>query len=669
MLRPLFVCLSATLLATAVAAAAETVVEHDFLTIGEPSGSQTVTYADDGSLSVEFHFNDRGRGPQTRSIVRLDANGLPVLLHTTGVNYYKAQVDEQFSQVEGTARWRSTVEQGEQKVAGPAVYVPSNSFPEYTAILARALLAQPERRLALLPAGEANIREVESITLDDVERSQITLYAITGLGSMPEYLWLNQAGELYGADYNWFGVTPKGQGASIAQLKERQQAAQDRYLTDVAQRLREPLEGLVAIVNARLFDAQNARVLPQASVFLQDGVISAVYEQSVMAPEEATVIDADGMLLMPALWDMHGHIGASDYLNYLAAGVTNVRDMANDPDYVLRTRREAAHGRIAAPDIYPMGFIDRRGEFAAPTGMLAATLEEAIEFVDYYARRGFHGIKLYSSIDPAWVAPIAERAHSLDLTVLGHIPSGMTAADAIRAGFDEVTHVNMILLNFLNGAQIDTRTPQRFIVPTREAGELDPWSAEVSDFIQLMRTHGVAHDPTYSLFMQMFTNTPGEVSSLATPFIDHLPPTLARSMVSEPGFNEGIEVEGRATAQMTRALIRRLHDAGIRLLPGTDWGPAGFAVIRDMMYLAEAGIPPADVLRAATLGAAEHMGVDQQLGSVSKGKRAHLVLVPGDPLSDLSALYGARYVIKDQAIYRPADLLREAGFLPFGDAR
>ena len=333
----------------------------------------------------------------------------------------------------------------------------------------------------------------------------------------------------------------------------------------------------------------------------------------------------------------------------------------------MRTRREAASGSIAAPDIYPMGFIDKRGKFAAPTGMLADTLEEAMGFVDYYARRGFHGIKLYSSIDPAWVAPLAEHAHDLGLTVLGHIPSGMTAADAIRAGFDEVTHVNMILLNFLDGAAIDTRTPQRFVVPIREAGELDPWSAEVSDFIRLMRERGVAHDPTYSLFMQMFTNTPGEVSSLATPFIDHLPPTLARDMVSEVGFNDGLEAQGHAAAEVTRNLIRRLHDAGIRLLPGTDWGPAGFAVIRDMMFLADAGIPPAEVLQAATLGAAQHMGVDQQLGSVTKGKRAHLVLVPGDPLSDLGDLYNARYVIKDRALYRPSALLSEGGFRPFGD--
>ncbi|MEO0423551.1 MAG: amidohydrolase family protein [Pseudomonadota bacterium] len=669
MLRSLIACLLLALLAGAAALAAEKVVEHDFLTIGEPSGSQVVTYADDGSLQITFEFNDRGRGPETTSIVRLDADGLPVFLHVTGVNYYKAEVDEQFSQVEGKARWRSTVEEGEQKVVGPAVYVPSNSFPEYSAILARALLKQPDGRLSLLPAGEASIREVETIILDEGEGAQVTLYAITGLGSMPEYLWLDQTGALYGADYNWFGVTPKGQGARIAQLKARQQAAQDQYLTDVAQRLREPLEGLVAIVGARLFDAHSGEVVPEASVFLHDGIISAVYHEAVAAPEGATVIDAQGMLLIPGLWDMHAHIGAESYLNYLASGVTNVRDMANDPDYVMRARREAAQGKIAAPDVYPMGFIDRRGEFAAPTGMLAANLEEAIGFVDFYAQRGFHGIKLYSSIDPEWVAPIADHAHGLGLTVLGHIPSGMTAADAIRAGFDEVTHVNMILLNFLNGAEIDTRTPQRFIVPTREAGKLDPWSAEISEFIQLMRTHGVAHDPTYSLFMQMFANTPGEVSTLATPFIDHLPPTLARGMISEPGFNEGIEQEGQATAQLTRALIRRLHDAGIRLLPGTDWGPAGFAVIRDMMYLAEAGIPTADVLRAATLGAAEHMGVEQQLGSVTKGKRAHLVLVAGDPLSDLSALYGAQYVIKDKAIYRPADLLREAGFLPFGEAR
>jgi hypothetical protein len=180
----------------------------------------------------------------------------------------------------------------------------------------------------------------------------------------------------------------------------------------------------------------------------------------------------------------------SDYLNYLSVGVTNVRDMANDPDYIMRTRRDAASGAIAAPDVYAMGFIDRRGEFAAPTGMLADTLDEALGFVDWYAQRGFQGIKLYSSIDPQWVAPIAAHAHELGLSVLGHIPSGMTAAQAIDAGFDEITHVNMILLNFLGAETIDTRTPQRFIVSIRDGGGLDVWSEEMSAFIRQMQANG-----------------------------------------------------------------------------------------------------------------------------------------------------------------------------------
>jgi hypothetical protein len=264
----------------------------------------------------------------------------------------------------------------------------------------------------------------------------------------------------------------------------------DRYLAELAGGLREPLQGLTAITNVRRFDSITGKVHPEATVFLHDGLITAVYDQAIAPPEGAAVIDGAGMMLLPALWDMHAHLGASDYLNYLSVGVTNVRDMANDPDYIMRTRRDAASGAIAAPDVYAMGFIDRRGEFAAPTGMLADTLDEALGFVDWYAQRGFQGIKLYSSIDPQWVAPIAAHAHELGLSVLGHIPSGMTAAQAIDAGFDEITHVNMILLNFLGAETIDTRTPQRFIVPIRDGGGLDVWSEEMSAFIRQMQANG-----------------------------------------------------------------------------------------------------------------------------------------------------------------------------------
>jgi hypothetical protein len=94
------------------------------------------------------------------------------------------------------------------------------------------------------------------------------------------------------------------------------------------------------------------------------------------------------------------------------------------------------------------GFIDQKSPFAAPTGRLAETLDEALDMVRWYAERDYPQIKIYSSITPDWVRPIADEIHRHGMRLSGHIPSFMTAERAVRDGFDEIQHVNMLFLNF-----------------------------------------------------------------------------------------------------------------------------------------------------------------------------------------------------------------------------
>ncbi|MEE8371569.1 MAG: amidohydrolase family protein, partial [Sphingomonadales bacterium] len=441
--------------------------------------------------------------------------------------------------------------------------------------------------------------------------------------------------------------------------------AGDAYSRALTEKLSHPIEGLLVIRGARIFDSIRGRLTGESTVFVLGGMITAVYDGLIDAPPEATVIDGTGKTLMPALWDMHGHVSNNQYLNYLASGITNVRDMANDPAFIIKTKADIAAGRIVGPDVHALGFIDKKSPYAAPTGMLAETLEEVLGFVDYYAQHGFLGIKLYSSIEPQWVPDIVDYAHARGLKVLGHIPSGMTAAQAVRAGFDEITHVNMILLNFMGAEKIDTRTPLRFTVPGKEGGKLDLSSKEVREFIDLLKEYGVAHDPTMSIFMDMFLNKPGEITTVFSGIADHFPASIRRGAISSPGFNAGEEVAFAATAEVTRNLIKLLHENGILLLPGTDNFLPGFTLLRELAFYVEAGIPPIDALRLATIEPAKYMGLEQSLGSVSPGKKAQLVLIGGDPTRNIADLYKAELVIKGRVMFRPAEILREQGFKPF----
>lgn len=648
-------------------ASAQQSVRYDFLTIGEKSGEQVVTSNPDGSLAVSFSFNDRGRGPDTVTHITLDDRSLPTMISISGLNYMKAEIEESYLLSGGEGTWQSEIEKGSSDLAGTSFFWPANGPPEFAAILARALLRDEDAEIPLLPTGSARMEalDVKTVTSSNGEERTITLYAIYGLGDGPSYVWLDLELNLFGVDYGWFAIAPEGWGESYRVMKQAQDANEDRRLTEASARLQTNLSGLVAFTNVNVFDSLTGTMETAKTVYVMDGVISSVVDAADLVSEDAQIIDGAGKTMIPGLWDMHGHVSTSNYFNYLALGITNVRDMANDPEFIIKTRRDIRSGALAGPDIYALGFIDKDTEFAAPTGMLANTLEEAISFVDYYARHGFVGIKLYSSISPEWVAPISDHAHALGLSVQGHVPAYMVATDAIENGYDEITHINMAMLDLLDAHEVDTRTPLRFTVPGSQGKNIDVNGADMDDLVSLMKANGTAIDPTLSIFLDMFLNEPGQFTTSHKPTADHYPPGVRRASLSSRGRNYGDEENYAIAAATARAMVKRFFDEGITVLAGTDNSPWGFALLYELRAYVEAGIPEAAVLQMATIGAASHMGLDQSLGSISPGKRAHFVLLDGNPLNDIGALLRTHIVVKDQNMYSAPDLLREQGYRPF----
>ncbi len=640
--------------------------EYTWLTVGAPSGSLVVTHQDDASINIEFEFNDRGRGPDTTTKVWLDQRGFPIHLHVTGTNYSGGEVDERFEVLDRSAEWSSRIDSGSAPASDAGFYTAHNDNPETLAMLARALLASESNSARLLPSGTASINRVNTRTIEqNGETREIVLYAIQGLTPGPTHVWLEPDGKLFGADYSWFAVTPRGWESHFNILKEDQEKATLAFYKNLASELARDSGDMLVVRGARIFDSGQGVLTPPATVFSWKGKISAIYFEQVEIPGEANVIDGSGQVLMPSLWDMHGHVGIDDFLNYAASGVSHVRDMANDPSNISRLRDQVRRGEIIGPDVYALGFIDKRGEFSAPTGMLADNLEEAMGMIDWYARRGFFGIKLYSSIEPDWVGPLARHSHERGMVVMGHVPAYMNATQAIEAGYDEITHINMIMLNFMGAESLDTRTPTRFIVPGEQGGELDLNKPGVQDFIAMMVERGVSHDPTLSIFMDMFLNEPGKVSPVFRDIADHLPSSVRRSAIAGTGRNDGKEEQFAAAADKALELVKLLHDSGVKLVPGTDNMLPGFTLIRELMYYAEAGIPVGEVLQLATIRSAENAGQQARLGSISVGKESHMHLVRENPLEDLSALYRVTHVIKGTTVMNASDILRSQGFTPF----
>src|SRR6266487_2127582 len=146
---------------------------------GNPAGTQTVEAQADGTVRAEYSYNDRGRGDHIVATWKLDSAGVPIEYNGRGNDYMKAPVEEHFEMNNGRARWKNRSEQGEQAVSGEAFYLPMNAPPEFSGVLARALLKAPNHKLPLLPAGEATLEQAGKVTSGNTE---FTEYRISGLG-------------------------------------------------------------------------------------------------------------------------------------------------------------------------------------------------------------------------------------------------------------------------------------------------------------------------------------------------------------------------------------------------------------------------------------------------------------------------------------------------------
>lgn len=648
---------------------AEQIFEYDWLTQGEVSGRLELVVREDGARSAHFEFNDRGRGPSLDERYRVDGNGLIESYEVRGSAYMGALVDERFVFEDGAARWDSELESGSVEGVLDAFYLANDATPEQTAALARALLATPDRESRLWPSGTARIAELaEAPVTQDGKTVDAYLYAISGLGFGPSYVWLDEDQELFAISSGWMGLTRKGWRDVLPALAERQKAAEQEHLRQLASRLGHETPDALCLKNFAVLDVDAGRSRPASTVRIVDGIITAVGAAGSVDCEGLAAVEGDGRTLMPGLWDMHVHMGAEDGPLHLAAGVTSVRDLGNDHEDLTAVIEQFRQGRAIGPTVYRAGFIDAAGPFAAPSDNLATSLEEAMAYIEQLDEQGYRHIKIYSSIAPEWVEPMAAEMHRRGIRLSGHVPSGMSTAEAVADGFDEIQHINMVFLNFLAGPDDDTRTPLRFTLVAENAAGLDLASPEVEAFIDLLDARDIVVDPTVAIFENMFRHRTGDISPTYAEIADHLPPNVRRGMLAgRMDVNDDNAARYAASAEALLAMIRKLHDAGVPLVPGTDALP-GFTLHRELELYAQAGIPNADVLRIATVGSARVVGMDDRVGRIAPGQVADLIALDGNPLDDIGAIRNTAMTLKGRRLYHPAALYRALGIEPFVDS-
>jgi imidazolonepropionase-like amidohydrolase len=639
-----------------------TAERYSFLMMGNPAGQQAVWTASDGTLHIFFQFNDRGRGPKTTSVVKLDANGVPISEVITGNDYLKSPVNENYSLEAGTAHWKNDDEQGEKKIATRAYYAPLNGGPSEISLLAHAAL-QNGAKIALLPEGEARVQRMTELDLENAEhKKHVALYAVTGLDFSPTYFWAEAADKFFASVDDWGSVVPDGWETSVPALLAAQNKIKQSRAADLAVKLAHHAPNGILFTHANVFDAESAKIIPDQEVFISGNRIVSVGSAPIWSERIPTfkTIDATGKTLLPGLWDMHAHVGDNDGLLNLAAGVTSVRDLANDTDSLLARRQRIIDGKEIGTRIVLAGIIDGRGPFQGPTKVLVSTETEARAAVDNYKRLGYVQIKIYSSVKPELVPAIIDEAHKNGLRVSGHIPAEMTAAQCVELGYDEIQHVNFLILNFFPEVK-NTNTTPRLTEPAMRGAALDLTSPQVQSFIKLLQDHHTKLDLTLSIFEDMYLNRAGQIPRGFQPIANRLPPQVRRSLLTY-GLTPpaGMDETYRKSFAKMMDLAGLLYRSGISIEAGTD-SIAGFALHRELELDVQAGIPASQVLQNATLNAARIMSLDKDLGSIAPGKLADLILVDGNPAANISDIRKTVLVVKDGVLYNSAELYAELG--------
>ena len=651
------------LLATASSVAAAR--EDQILMHGNPAGAQTIA-EQSGTTRAEYSFNDRGRGDHIVATWKLDAAGVPIEYRGSGNDYMKAAVTESFHLADGKASWRNRAEQGEKAVSGEAFYVPVNAPPEMLGVLARALLRAPGHRLALLPAGEASIEAVGPLPGAAASGAQaLTQYQISGLDLSPTRLWLDDKGGTAAIASSWLSVLSPAARELLPQLLVAQDQADEAWSARLAAAQTIVPKADVLIRNARVFDPRDLTVTPGTSVLIRGArIVRVAPDAELAAPAGAQVIEARGRFLMPGLWDNHQHFGDNTGALDIANGVTSARDMGNDTDGFLKRVARFDAGTELGPRVWKAGIIDGTGPYAGPTKMRIGSAEEAIHDVDWYAEHGYGQIKIYSSVPPPIVPVIAAEAHARGLRVSGHVPAFMSAQQFVADGADEIQHLNFIVLDFLFDQVKETRDMNRFTAVAAHAREFTPEKPQVHEFIAYLARHHTVLDPTMNVFEALFCGDPAAVTPGLEQIAPRMPPQVRRTMLSGAlAVPRGGDDAYREALPAMLRLLKALYDAGVTVIPGTD-SLAGYSLHHELELYARAGIPPAEVLRLATLTSAQVIGADSERGVIAPGRLADLILIDGDPNTQMADINHVTLVMKGGRIYDPARIEQALGIAP-----
>lgn len=390
----------------------------------------------------------------------------------------------------------------------------------------------------------------------------------------------------------------------------------------VAQQPRTRADKAIAITHVTVIDPKSASVKRDMTVVIRgDRIVGVRRSRIIESIKGVTTIDAAGKFLIPGLWDMHVHIGTGDFEKqqmlrlFITQGVTGIRVMNGRPRHHL-WRQEIERGDLLGPRMVIASRI-----IAGPTSFAGGAVkvnnaEEARAAARQAKNEDADFIKVHDGLSRESYFAIIDEAKKLGITVAGHVPESITAAEAANAGQKSIEHFTGLNEAANDSAKADALIP----ILKKNHTWLCPTLIMIRNY-SVLDDPSLANDPRLRYLNQAWKGW----------WLD-----MTRDANKMPTTEWAAR---RETVRKGKALIGRFQKAGVQILAGTDdsnpFVVPGFGLHDELALLVESGLSSMQALRAATINPAKFLRKTETLGSVETGKLADFVLLDANPLENI----------------------------------
>ena len=623
------------------------------------------------TAELNLPFRGEEQKPRLNATLRAKADLTPESFQLKGVKPSEVPVDISIKIEQKTAVVTDTNPSPQQGSSTRQLSVPENFFAYggYAPVTMEMMLVRywlthgRPTPLPLLPAGEAFIehRGRDSVMVQGkpvvIDRYHLGGSKWSG-GWGRQTLWLDSQERLVAAvnlgtdlETNLSAIRDGYESNLSFFLKRAVEDGIDR-LTTIANRLSPPNTNPLVLLGGTLIDGTGRPPVSNSTVVIQgDRIIAAGARSEIAIPAGARIVDVSGKYILPGLWDMHSHLYQVELgPAYLAAGITTARDVGNDIEFGTSLRDAAKQGRGLGPRLLLAGYIEGKNDFHS-FDVQAGTPAEARAAVQHYKNAGFDQIKIRDHVKPDILKVITDEAHRLGMTVVGHVPEGMNALQAVEAGMDQISHLNFVMTGFF------PKEPRNDIQDS-----IDLNSPDSKNALRVFKEHSTVVDPTIAVLELMIRPKNMPIESFE-PGLAKVAPELIEQIEKKGAPAEQAQIIRQVMDTMLRTL-GALHRAGVPIVAGTDVGVPGHTLHRELELYVKAGMTPMEAIQAATLIPARVMKIENEVGTLEPGKRADLLILAKNPLEDISNIRTTMFVVSQGRLFDCAELNKVVGFKP-----